>query len=341
MKELFNRLLGRKEPAPAEKHRSVIAVPELVFREGATLPIVAWDALDAQVPQSDDPKVLDAFWTAVACTWLQKLKQALGDGYNIVESERFLLISSLAPRPAQVMLDYAEKTRRRILMLLEGIAHDTESGKVCILVFRDVDTYYQYVSNYYPSDGEFAQSGGMFLQFGYGHFVFTEADMLQMEPTIAHELTHCLMQHLPIPAWLNEGIAVNTEHRLSPPIGRPLETPAELQQMHLAFWNESTIQEFWSGKSWNRAGDSNKLSYDMAANLVRLAAADRNAFRAFANSANLADSGTSAAANTLGYPIEHLAEAVLGEGPWAPQPERWKDGVEHGQFRSTVKYSDR
>jgi hypothetical protein len=332
MKGFVGRLLGRSEPVASEKNRLAVTIPQLVLREGTTLPIVQWDALDVHAPQSDDPKAHDEFWTAVASAWLERLKQSLGTGYNKFESERFLLLGSLDGRPAKVMLDYVEKTRRRILLLLEGIAHDTENGKTCILVLRDKDTYYRYVSNYFPEEGEFAQSGGMFLQFGYGHFVFTEADMHQMEPTIAHELTHCLVQHLPLPAWLNEGIAVNTEHRLSPPLGRPLETPAELHQMHQEFWNATTIQEFWSGKSWNRAGDGNKLSYDLATHFVQLAAADREAFGTFVNSANLADSGASAAASALGYPVEHLAHAVLGEGEWAPKPQTWNDGIEHGQF---------
>lgn len=175
-------------------------------------------------------------------------------------------------------------------------------------------------------------SGGMFLQYGYGHFVFVADDMRIMEPTIAHELTHCMMQHLPLPAWLNEGIAVNTEHRLSPSRSRPLYTPAEMHEKHLAFWNEATIQEFWSGKSWRRPGDPNMLSYDLATHFVSMTARDFDAFRAFANAADVADSGDFAARTHLGYPVSHLAEAVLGDGPWQPEPETWKEGVERGQF---------
>jgi hypothetical protein len=152
-----------------------------------------------------------------------------------------------------------------------------------------------------------------------------------MEPTIAHELTHCLIQHLPLPAWLNEGIAVNTEHRLSPP-PRPLFTPEEMQEKHLAFWNAATIQEFWSGKSWLRPDEANMLSYDLAKHVVAMIARDFGTFRAFANAADAADSGDAAAREHLGYPVAHLAEAVLGEGSWEPKPETWQEGVERGQF---------
>ena len=42
--------------------------------------------------------------------------------------------------------------------------------------------------------------------------------------------------------------------------------------------------------------------------------------------------GGLAAEQHLGYPIQNLLEAVLGEGEWTPRPESWKQGVERGQF---------
>jgi hypothetical protein len=42
--------------------------------------------------------------------------------------------------------------------------------------------------------------------------------------------------------------------------------------------------------------------------------------------------GNAAAKKHLGYPVENLAQTVLGEGPWEPKPELWKEGVERGQF---------
>lgn len=336
MKALLKRWLGKDAPGDAHAkpftQASIQPAPPLTWREGTTLPIVDWPAMDRLAPMTGDGQSLDFFWTAAARAWLEALQAALGKPYAIHESDRFLLLGPQQTSRARVVLDYAEKTRRRVVHLLDGIAKESEIGKVCVLIFDGDERYYEYVSHYYPDDGEFSISGGMFLQHGYGHFVFVDTEMHMMEPTIAHELTHCLLQHLPLPAWLNEGLAVNTEQRLSPPAGRPLYTVDEMQEKHLQFWNTRTIQEFWSGKSWLRPDEANMLSYDLAKHFVMLAAADIKTFGAFANAADAADGGDRAASEHLGYALKHLAEAVLGEGSWEPRPETWVQGVETGQF---------
>jgi hypothetical protein len=296
---------------------------------------VDWDAMDAHAPATEDREVLDAFWTSAARGWLDALRAKLGGRYAVRESERLLMLSSLEPSRADGALDYVERTRGRILTLLDGIAEETELGKVCVLIFGSIDRYYEYVANYYPPDGEFARSGGMFVQQGYGHFVFVADDMSTMEPTIVHELTHCMVQHLPLPAWLNEGLAVNIEARLSPPRGRLPYTAEEMWRKHVDFWNATTIQEFWSGRSWYRPDVANRLSYDLARQFVLLAASDPGgAFRPFVNAADAEDSGAAAALTHLGYPVATLAESVLGEGSWQPRPETWTEGIERGWFRA-------
>jgi hypothetical protein len=336
MKFLKGLLGSEMEEKPRAAARMLsLETPPLVFRKDATLPIVDWEAMDPHVPPTLDKGALDAFWTALARKWLEALGATLGKEYRIVDSERFLLLSALEPRAAKVLLKMVERARKRIFMVLDGIARESENGKVCVLVLDGQDRYYDYVSNYDAQGGEYALSGGMFIQRGYGHFVFVASEAHAMEPTIAHELTHCLVQHLPLPAWLNEGIAVNTEHQLHPP-GRPFYTPDELHEKHVAFWNETTIQEFWSGKSWRRPDEGNMLSYDMAKHFVLLASQDYGAFCAFANAADWRDGGDAAAQKHLGFPVGNLAEAILGEGPWAPRPEAWKEGIERGQFRRSA-----
>jgi hypothetical protein len=175
----------------------------------------------------------------------------------------------------------------------------------------------------------------MFIQHGYGHFVFRSSSVNTMEPTIAHELTHCLLAPLPIPAWLNEGTAVNMQHQLSPHYVDPRQRGSMLHEAvrdRAEFWNTETIQQFWSGKSFMRPDKGSALSYDLAEELTKLIARDYDRYRAFMNSANREDAGVGAAASTLGFTLGNLATAVLGEGAWEPDPARWQEGTERGQF---------
>jgi hypothetical protein len=323
-------LFGKTDrtPPPARKPLS----QPLPWRTDASLPIPEWDELAP--PRTADHSKLHQFWDTAAFTWLVALGARLGKQYSIAESDEFMLLGALAERQKELALEYAEKTRRRILSVLQGIAADEGYGKCVMLVVHDQDTYYNYITNYYgdvPDTQELSFSSGVYINRGYGHFVFVADDLDRIEPVIAHELTHSLMAHLPLPAWVNEGIAVNTERRLWPRSRSPF-TALELEEKFAKFWNASTIQEFWSGKSWLRPDEGNSLSYELATTFIGLIARDWSSFAAFVNAADIADGAEAAAQRHLGYSVAHLAEAVLGPGDWAPDPERWKEGVEHGQF---------
>lgn len=153
-----------------------------------------------------------------------------------------MLLSNLSRNVAQATLAFMERTLNRIGVVLEGIAETPELGKDLLVVFKDQDSYYRYVSWYYPEAGEFAFSGGMYINRGCGHYVTVESDMRQIEPTIAHEMTHGCLGHLPLPPWLNEGIAVNMERRLTGIVSSPA-TPEQMHRKHLRFWTDATIQE--------------------------------------------------------------------------------------------------
>ncbi|MEJ2790404.1 MULTISPECIES: hypothetical protein [unclassified Pseudoxanthomonas] len=298
------------------------------------LPIPDWASMHEGDAAGLDGEAAHAYWDSAAQTWLEALRDALGTHYRITGTHDFLLLSPLEDRPAQVFLATCQRMRARITRSLGELADDGGWGRHVVMVFEDPDDYYAYVSHYYPEGGEYAMSSGMFIQAGYGHFVMPLEQIDAMEPVIAHELTHCLLTHLPIPAWLNEGLAVNTEHTLFPQLAAPhaqLYFPHEIAAQHAAYWDADSIQAFWSGKSFLRTDEGNRLSYDLAKKITRLAAGDEAAFRLFVAHAHLQDGGL-AAEHHLGFPLAHLVEAVLGEGPWQPLPDRWSDGVERGQF---------
>ena len=163
------------------------------------------------------------------------MRDALGTHYGITDSQDFLLLSTLEARPAQVFLATCQRMRARIVCNLGSLADQGWWGRHVVMVFDDPDDYYDYVGHYYPDGGEYAMSSGMFIQAGYGHFLMPLEQIDAMEPVIAHELTHCLLTHLPIPAWLNEGLAVNTEHTMFPQLASPqaqLYFPHEVAAQH-------------------------------------------------------------------------------------------------------------
>jgi hypothetical protein len=317
----------REDPAPQTALSAPLA-QALVWRPDTSLPIPDWDHQSWPAGQEAD---LHAHANGLAAAWLDALGAALGSGQR-TESPHFMLLTALAPRPAQVLADYFERARRRVLATLEGIAREAGHGKTVVLVLEDEDAYYRYVSHYgSAAGGEEAFSGGMFIDAGYGHFVFAAASFERMEPVVVHELTHCLVRRLPLPAWLNEGLAVNTERRFAPT--PPRYQADELRLRFARFWTAQTIQEFWSGKSFLRPDDGQPLSYELARILVELLGKDYAGLVRFCQEASFEDAGEAASRLVLGAGLQELAAVVLGDGPWAPRAVHWQDGTEKGQFQ--------
>lgn len=333
--KFLKALFGRKAPPETTLVVSappVKTLPDWGWTPDTSMPIPNWDLLDRSAP--DDASALDTFWRDAAEAWLQALSFNLGEGYVIAGSERFLVLSSLSPRERKLVLDYSDRARRRILKTLEGVAQDDGHGPHIVIVFDDIDQYHEYVLHYIPDEDENGMSSGMFINRGYGHYIFVKSDLERVEPIIAHELTHALLRHLPIPLWLNEGTAVNTEKHLVPHLASPrnaLYTPREMTQRHAKFWNARTIQEYWSGTAFHRPDEGMELSYDLAERMVKLLAEDYARYRALLNAADANDAGAAAITQHYGFELCELATAILGEGRWQPDPDTWYErSVETG-----------
>jgi hypothetical protein len=92
------------------------------------------------------------------------------------------------------------------------------------------------------------------------------------------------------------------------------------------FWSVVSIQEFWSGDSFHRPGDSNQLSYELARIIVEQLAKDWDTFTRFVRSAERADAGAAAARESLGLDLGEIVTALLErETPrsWSPDPAKW------------------
>jgi len=279
-----------------------------------------WESI-AQLVHQQPEETWPSGWEHWSQRWLDGVLNHLPDSYRLSESENFLVVSAQSDRYVQLLSRFFERSLKRILSNLEGIASDEGDGKHVVLVFDEQDRYYEYKSYFYPDDGEFILSAGTFLSAGYGHFVFPFMDMNEAEATSAHELTHALLKHLPLPLWLNEGFAVTMEDEICG--SAPLRMDRERFAEHAAFWNAETIQEFWSGSAYNRTDEGSSLSYELGRYCLRALAHDYDVFAAFANAASFRDAGEAAAMEFYGGSLGGVIHQFFGDGDWAPKPDQW------------------
>lgn len=300
-------------------------VNHLYGHEG--LPIPDWRAIQSWIDSLSNQELQASARAQCLQQWLLHMRDSLGDGYTLLESQLACVLSPITPSDAQILLGYVERSLSRVLKTLPGVAKADPFWRPALIVFQDHDRYYDYVSHAYPEGGEYGFSGGMYLNSGVGHFVTVVESFDRMEPVIAHEMTHACLAHLPIPHWLNEGLAVNTEHRLAGP--QPsLYGPQEMHARHVEFWDADTIQEFWSGAAFHRSDDGMMLAYDLAKTLVAAFAANWDAFVAFTNAAKREDAGDTAAKQYLGVDLGVSVAAMFEKEPapeWTPRLERLAD----------------
>lgn len=257
-----------------------------------------------------------AFWINIGREWMHLLRSALGISFKIYESPNFWLVSDQPERTARHLIAWAEAAHRKVLQLVDVGAEQHLYGKCPILAVPDWETYDRYCSTYI-SEEHMAPSSGVFLNEGYGHFIFPFYDISQAEPILVHELAHSLVSHLPLPLWVNEGVAQLCENILS---GSDHFDYAVIKAHSQTFWTRETVQEFWNGSGFGRMDEGQIANYHLAREVVRELAADRNRFLPFVREAKFTDSGSDAVMKYFGMTLGELVSDYLGDGDWSPRP---------------------
>jgi hypothetical protein len=287
-------------------------------------PIPDWTAVDEWRSRIADERERSRAGCTSRRAWFEHLRTALGPRFWLHETEDAIVLSSLEPAVAAATARYVSITRSKISSLLGTLARFTPGEKSVLLVLDDEDAYYRYVSIYYPAEGEFAFSSGMFIDAGCPHFVVRRADLVTIEPVIAHELTHSALAHLRLPTWLDEGIAVNTERQIAGARRRE-DDARQMHARHVKFWGEPEIQQFWSGESFRRADDGNALSYDLARIIVEQAGRNWPRFAGFVGNARRADAGAASAREHLDIDLGAYVCLLLDKAPsrdWSPEAQQ-------------------
>jgi len=281
----------------------------------------SWEGITNHLSNIDSDQDQSNLWDGITEAWLEELKNSLSNTFTIHHSDNFVLLTDEEEKYTSLFLAFLERTLTRINNTLPNIVSDNGFGKHVVLIFDDIDKYYSYISNFYSEDGIYGLSSGVYVNAGYGHFAFPHQELTYAEPIAAHELTHAMLAHLPIPVWLNEGIAVNIENAITG--GAPFHMTDELLDKHIRFWGKEKIQAFWSGKSFNRADEGQELSYHLAQFSVHALNQDYEPFVEFVNRAHYSDGGEAAALEIFEGSLGDLIMQFFGEGDWSPDPGSW------------------
>jgi hypothetical protein len=280
------------------------------------IPRPAWERIRNWIEDEGDIDRIDETWDAVAANWLRRVARSLGKEYRVTESAHFQLLHPLSEREGHRMLEVSEEAYTRVTSLL-GELCTFHFGRVVAMRFTDSDHYYRYTIQDDGGDAALPMSGGMCMTGDFTHIICHSRTAEEFAPTLAHELSHFYTAHLPLPAWVNEGIAMTMEG-----VRRHLPTRESIPR-HRAYWNDETIRDFWSGAIWSRAGEAFELSYELAAMMFEIIRTELSpppaAFRAFVLEARRDDSGAAAAKEHLRVELAELVEEFLGPGDWAPR----------------------
>ncbi|MFN0129392.1 MAG: hypothetical protein ACKV19_22220 [Verrucomicrobiales bacterium] len=279
------------------------------------------DVIEGQFPESSWSEA----WVSAARAWLERLGEALGPSYHVHETSHFLLLTEARPSVSRDACTFCESSLQRIQKTFRGLGCDSWYGKHVVLMFGQVDDYYRYILYFYP-DGNHPMSGGVCLDSrGYQHIALPTPDYASYRTALVHELTHAYLSRFTMPVWLDEALAMRMELAVCGTNNHPLDR--ELRDRHLAHWNPTTIQEFWSGASWRISGDSSELSYSLALLLWQTIESEINpppeALNAFLGTAHRDNAGEESAQIYFDLGLGDLVADFLGPGEWEPRPERW------------------
>jgi hypothetical protein len=227
-----------------------------------------WDTIAEVIDGRYEEELLQEVYAQLGRLWVGGLRQQFGSEYQLVESNKFFLLSKADEQTATEALRFLEQCLTRIHSGLPFVPECLGYGKWPVLCLEG-DLFYRYLNDYCSEDEEASATvGGVFLNRGYGHFAMPDADLSRYSAVFVHELTHAILHICDLPVWLDEAIAVTVENHITREC--PYELTRELIRRHRDYWTEQNIQTFWAGHSFWSPDDGQELSYHLARFLLPL-----------------------------------------------------------------------
>ena len=200
-------------------------------------------------------------WDQILRDWLEKAGSDLGN-YILYESDNFFLLSGETEKVSKLILNSAEKSIAYIRNIF-GDDLEEERWRIVLILFSKPEKHLDYLE-YYTKDFLSTRLAGVFIEnAGYQHITLGPNDMLNIEMTVAHELTHYILSPFQLPLWMDEGFAVNIAKYL---YGEQIFITYEDHKKLKAFGTAENIEKFLSGEAFSEFDP--KLTYGLAELLV-------------------------------------------------------------------------
>lgn len=267
-----------------------------------------WDAIEDHIENKYSESERGSIWSDCVSGWLDATAKTFGEDFHFFESKNFVLLTALPDEEADDLLEFLEQALKKIEKILHEVAPNEDPNRHIVFLTNTEAQYYDYVGYFMP-DGSSGASVGMFLDENPDHFVFYHDGAWDLRATAVHELAHALLDELPLPSWVNEGVTQHIEFSF---VGDPYKGMSQdALQEHRDFWNEITIAEFFSGKSFYRPDIGQRLSYHLAYFLITVLARETKIFREFVQKAHYDDGGEAALKDCYGRSLDELVAPVM------------------------------
>lgn len=273
-------------------------------------------------------------------TWLQELQAQLGPEFRVDRTRHFWVLSPFSERKAKFQTQFLEMAWEKLTAWFGGADIVDETQPRILLVLKNPDQYWRYVSRWARASVQGA-SAGMTIRQGQVHTVTFDADGSALQAVIAHELVHDLLSGLDLPVWVEEGLSQLFPDSLGLSGSRLHRIKDEVPHLQ-SVARRYGLKDFWSGRGFGMPDDRQELAYSLAEVLTRLLLerANPGGFAAFLREASAEDAGESACREHLKCGLAELAATFLGPGDWEPQPsaaasvwrhlkaEEWEQAIE-------------
>jgi hypothetical protein len=255
----------------------------------------------------------DALFRAIVGAWLDELRDAIESDHRRWRRGPVEGLAPMAHGVSERVAATADASIREITRALKPIRGDSPIPPIAIVALDTQEDYLSFIAPFYPDEGNFATSGGVYLHDEDMFPVIALPAQVRhsIECTIAHELTHHALATLDLPRWAEEGLTQMMEERVT---GHPnFRLDHEMISRHRAWWNGRRLAAYLNGRTFSSPHeDEQELSYNLSQLLVRrLLTEQPAAFFEFARHASEDDDGRAAASEHLGIDLEEYAAHAL------------------------------